>query len=166
MRKSRHKGTHSTTWIATGCNSTQRCLTSKLKHSSVLHFAVMLCDMMALMVTAFVLIAMACCSLLLGAFWQNVLNLMSIRLISLNFSHYLVFLISHGSAKDTTYYRLDGKGVGVRVPVGSSIFISPYRPDPLWGPPSLLFLGYLGLSSQGQGNLDPLSHMSSWHSGW
>jgi hypothetical protein len=35
-------------------------------------------------------------------------------------------------------YRLDGRGVGVRVPVGSRIFSSPGRPEQLWGPPSLL----------------------------
>jgi hypothetical protein len=37
-----------------------------------------------------------------------------------------------------TGYGLDDRGVGVRVPVGSGIFISPYRPDRLWGPPILL----------------------------
>jgi hypothetical protein len=29
-----------------------------------------------------------------------------------------------------TGYGLDDRGVGVRVPVGSKIFTSPYRPDP------------------------------------
>jgi hypothetical protein len=29
-------------------------------------------------------------------------------------------------------------GKGVRVPVGSNIFASPYRPDRLCGPPNLL----------------------------
>jgi hypothetical protein len=29
-------------------------------------------------------------------------------------------------------------GAGVRVPVGSRIFTSPYRQDRLWGPPNLL----------------------------
>jgi hypothetical protein len=33
-----------------------------------------------------------------------------------------------------TGYRLDDRGVGVRVPVGSRIFSSPRRPDRLWGP--------------------------------
>jgi hypothetical protein len=32
-------------------------------------------------------------------------------------------------------YGLDDRGVGVRVPVGSRIFLSPRRPDWLWGPP-------------------------------
>jgi hypothetical protein len=43
-----------------------------------------------------------------------------------------------------TGYRLDGRGIGVRVPVWSRIFISSYRPDRLWGPPNLLFNGYGG----------------------
>jgi hypothetical protein len=34
-----------------------------------------------------------------------------------------------------TGYRLDNRGVGVRVPVESRIFSSPRRPDRLWGPP-------------------------------
>jgi hypothetical protein len=37
-----------------------------------------------------------------------------------------------------TGYGLDDRGGGVRVPVGSRIFTSPYRPDRLWGPPNLL----------------------------
>jgi hypothetical protein len=44
-----------------------------------------------------------------------------------------------------TGYGLDGRGVGVRVPVGLRIFTSPYRPDWLWGPPNLLYNGYWGL---------------------
>jgi hypothetical protein len=31
------------------------------------------------------------------------------------------------------------QGVGVRVPVGTRIFNSPCRPDPLWGPSNELF---------------------------
>jgi hypothetical protein len=30
------------------------------------------------------------------------------------------------------------RGTGFRVPVGSTIFTSPYRPDRLWGPPNFL----------------------------
>jgi hypothetical protein len=37
-----------------------------------------------------------------------------------------------------TGYGLDDRGIGVRVPVGATIFTSPYRLDWLWGPPSLL----------------------------
>jgi hypothetical protein len=44
-----------------------------------------------------------------------------------------------------TSYDLDDWEVGVRVPVGSRIFSSPYRPDRLWGPPNLLSNGYRGL---------------------
>jgi hypothetical protein len=44
---------------------------------------------------------------------------------------------------------LDDWRVGVRVPVGASIFSSPRRPDRVWGPPSLLSNGYWGLFSRG-----------------
>jgi hypothetical protein len=37
-----------------------------------------------------------------------------------------------------TGYGLDDRGVGVRAPVGSTIFSSPRRPDPPWGPPNLI----------------------------
>jgi hypothetical protein len=43
---------------------------------------------------------------------------------------------------------LDDRGVGVRIPVGSRIFSSPCRPDPLWGPPNLLSNGYRGVKRQ------------------
>jgi hypothetical protein len=45
-----------------------------------------------------------------------------------------------------TGYGLDGRGVGIRVPVGARIFSSPRRPDGFWGPPSLLSNGYRELS--------------------
>jgi hypothetical protein len=41
-------------------------------------------------------------------------------------------------------YGLDALGVGIRVPVGSRIFCSPFRPDCLWGPPNLLSNGFRG----------------------
>jgi hypothetical protein len=40
-----------------------------------------------------------------------------------------------------TGYGLDGRGVGVRVPVGSRIFSSPCRPDRIWSQPNLLSNG-------------------------
>jgi hypothetical protein len=43
-----------------------------------------------------------------------------------------------------TSYGLEGRGVGVRVPVWSRIFSSPHRPNRLWGPPNLLSNGYRG----------------------
>jgi hypothetical protein len=45
--------------------------------------------------------------------------------------------------------RVDGREVGVRVPVGSRIFSSPQRPDRLWDRPSLLSHGYRGLFPRG-----------------
>jgi hypothetical protein len=47
-------------------------------------------------------------------------------------------------------YGLDDQEVGVRVPVGAKIFTSPCRSDWLWGLPSLLSNGYLGLFPQGK----------------
>jgi hypothetical protein len=44
-----------------------------------------------------------------------------------------------------TGYGLYDQGVGDRVPVGSRIFFSPFRPDRLLGPPNLLSNGYRGL---------------------
>jgi hypothetical protein len=49
-----------------------------------------------------------------------------------------------------TGYRLDERGIGVQVPVGSRIFFSPRRPDRLWGPPNILSSGYGGSFSGGK----------------
>jgi hypothetical protein len=37
------------------------------------------------------------------------------------------------SPRPEANYGLDDRGAGVRVPVGSRIFIAPYIPDRLWG---------------------------------
>jgi hypothetical protein len=47
-------------------------------------------------------------------------------------------------------YGLNDQGVGVRVPVGLRMLISPYSQDRLWGPPSLLSNGYRGLIPRGK----------------
>jgi hypothetical protein len=61
-----------------------------------------------------------------------------------------LFNRSRDSAVGTaTGYGLDGRGVGVRVPVGSRIFSSPRRTERLWGSPSLLPNGYQGLFLRG-----------------
>jgi hypothetical protein len=49
-----------------------------------------------------------------------------------------------------TGYGLDDRGTGIRVPIVSSIFVSPYRPDRLWGPPNLLYNGYRELFPGGK----------------
>jgi hypothetical protein len=81
-----------------------------------------------------------------------------------------------------TGYVLDGRGVGVQVPVGSRIFSSPRRPDRIWGLPSLLSIGYRGLFPRWQrgrfvkltihfqteprarkcGSIHPFPHTPSW----
>jgi hypothetical protein len=51
------------------------------------------------------------------------------------------------SVGTATGYGLDARGVGVRVPLLSSIFTFPYSPDQPWSPPNLLSNGYLGLTT-------------------
>jgi hypothetical protein len=48
-----------------------------------------------------------------------------------------------------TNYWLDGRWVGVRVPVGAKFFSPPRRPDRVWKPPNLLPNGYRGLFPRG-----------------
>jgi hypothetical protein len=48
-----------------------------------------------------------------------------------------------------TGYRLDDRGVRVRVLVGAKFFSSPRRPDRFWGPSSLLSSRYWGLFTRG-----------------
>jgi hypothetical protein len=57
-------------------------------------------------------------------------------------SPYLNYKSRDSSVGIATGYGLDDRGVGVRVPVGATIFISPCSPDLLWGPPRLLSNGY------------------------
>jgi hypothetical protein len=47
-----------------------------------------------------------------------------------------------------TGYRLDDRGVGLRVAVGSRIFSSLRCPDRLWGSPNLVSSGYRRLFPQ------------------
>jgi hypothetical protein len=51
---------------------------------------------------------------------------------------YMILKSRDSSVGIATGYGLDDQGGGVRVPVGSKIFTSPYRQDRFWGPPNLL----------------------------
>jgi hypothetical protein len=68
------------------------------------------------------------------------------------FIHYMPSnLVSRDSSVDTAIgYGLDGRGVGVRVPVGSRIFSSPCRPYRLWGPPTSYPMGTEGSYLEGK----------------
>jgi hypothetical protein len=76
------------------------------------------------------------------------------RLQSISVSLLLLDLsakVERGSAVDiATAYGLDERDVGVPSPDGVRMFSSPYRPDRLWAPPSLLSNGYRGLFPGGK----------------
>jgi hypothetical protein len=57
-------------------------------------------------------------------------------------SYTAVYKSRDSSVSIVTGYGLHDQGFGVRVPVGARIFISPRRPDRLWGPSNLLSNGY------------------------
>jgi hypothetical protein len=68
--------------------------------------------------------------------------------------NYFLITVS-GRSRDSavgiaTGYGLDGRGVGVGVPVGTRIFSSLRCPDRLWDPRSLLSNGYQGLFPRGK----------------
>jgi hypothetical protein len=68
---------------------------------------------------------------------------MKIPLHLRNTTHFLMILLSREAAI-ATGYRLDDRGVGVRVPVWAKIVSSPHFPDRLWGPPNIVSNGYQG----------------------
>jgi hypothetical protein len=57
---------------------------------------------------------------------------------------YLVVEIILSALSIATGYGLDGKGVGVRFPIGARFLFSLHRPDLFWSSPSLLSNGYQG----------------------
>jgi hypothetical protein len=62
-----------------------------------------------------------------------------------NYLQLTLLVVSRDSAVRTAIaYRLDDRGVGVRVPIVSTSFSSPGRPDRLWGPTNLLSNEYRG----------------------
>jgi hypothetical protein len=97
--------------------------------------------------------------------------------------HVMIWKSPSSAVAIATAHGLDDGGVGVRVPVDSRISTSPYRPDELWGPPTLLSNEYQGalsqeyigrglkltihlqleLMSRKHGSIQPLPHTSSQH---
>jgi hypothetical protein len=59
------------------------------------------------------------------------------HLLNLYF-HCLCIVSRDGTVGIATGYELDGREIGVRVPVWHRFFTSPLGPDGFWGPPSLL----------------------------
>jgi hypothetical protein len=91
------------------------CLVYKIE--TILH---LFAPFFILSVSSFRLVIIFCCIYLFTRSWERLVGI-------------------------ATGYGLDDRGVGFRVPVGSRIFSSPRYPDRLWGPPSLLSNGFLGL---------------------
>jgi hypothetical protein len=62
----------------------------------------------------------------------------------IEFSSFIIYVLTqHTKSRDSsvgiaTGYGWTTRGAGVRVPVWTKMFTSPYRPDRLWGPPNLL----------------------------
>jgi hypothetical protein len=73
-----------------------------------------------------------------------------------------------GSGRRPGAAALDDRGVAVRVEVGSRMFLSPYRPDRLWGPPNILTRGSLAAGkATGARSWRALVHTSTPHtSSW
>jgi hypothetical protein len=96
--------------------------------------------------------------------------------VSKKYNRLLQRLNGRGSALPATAYRLDDRGVGARVPVGSRILTSPHHADWFWGPLNLLHWGkscrsvkltaHLQLvpRSRKRESIHPLPHTYSWRS--
>jgi hypothetical protein len=95
-----------------------------------------------------------------------------LKFLPSNHTHYFVLDSTVGAGTD---YELDDR---VWVLVGSTIFTSPCYLDRLWGPPCLLYSGYLGINQPGhEADHSPstnaevkkmwiftsTTHSSSWH---